>query len=242
MSRSHSCALLAAAFVLTACGDAAPPPSGPAADTRPQAAHEAAEGRLRERMRAAGEVQLRGVQVFAQAIPNTFAVCGRANATGTANEPLLPWVAQVSFETGAAQVTSFVLGSTSPEATRVFAELVDRCFEGGGPAHNRMAARPLPPLPAPGASIVPASSAAPAEDLVLASAVSGQGPQRSVVTSARSGANIRTAPRGGEVVRTVPRASTLQVFGEAPGGWYQVGQGGTVWGWVHASVLDGAAR
>jgi hypothetical protein len=149
----------------------------------------------------------------------------------------------VSFETGAAQVTSFVLGSTSPEATRVFTELVDRCFEGGGPAHSRMAARPLPPLPAPGASIVPASSVtAAAEGQVLASAVVGQGPQRSVVTSVRSGANIRTAPRGGEVVRTVPRASTLQVFGEAPGGWYQVGQNGAAWGWVHASVLDGAAR
>jgi hypothetical protein len=34
----------------------------------------------------------------------------------------------------------------------------------------------------------------------------------------------------------------LQVFGEAPGGWYQVGQDGTAWGWLHASVLDGPAR
>jgi hypothetical protein len=190
-----------------------------------------------------GGVEPRGVQVFPQAIPNTFAVCGRASATGTMNGPLYPWVAQVSFETGSAQVTSFVLGSTSPEATRVFAELVDRCFEGGGPLNSRMAARPLPPLPTPVAPNVPPASASasqPAE--VSAGGATSPSSSRTVVTSARSGANLRASPQGGAVLRVVPRSSTLQVIGEAPGGWYQVGQNGTAWGWVHASVLDGPAR
>jgi hypothetical protein len=127
----------------------------------------AAEAALRERLRAASALQLRGVQVFAQAIPNTFAVCGRASPTGAANEPLLPWVAQVSFEAGSAQVTGFVLGSSGPEATRVFAELVDRCFEGGGPANSRMGPRPFPPLPTPMGTTPPSApaSAAPGAEV-----------------------------------------------------------------------------
>jgi hypothetical protein len=208
----------------------------------------AAEASLRERLRAASALQLRGVQVFAQAIPNTFAVCGRASPTGAANEPLLPWVAQVAFEAGSAQVTGFVLGSSGPEATRAFAELVERCFEGGGPANSRMAPRPLPPLPTPAAaapSVTSASASPAAEALPGAVAPSAAVPPvsgRTVVTSARSGANLRASPQGGAVLRVLPRSSTLQVFGEAPGGWYQVGQDGTAWGWLHASVLDGPAR
>ncbi|MBY0336349.1 MAG: SH3 domain-containing protein, partial [Acetobacteraceae bacterium] len=63
-----------------------------------------------------------------------------------------------------------------------------------------------------------------------------------VTTSAHTGANVRTAPRSGEVLRTAPRNTTLEVFGEAPGGWFQVGLDGTPWGWVHASVLASNAR
>ena len=186
---------------------------------------------------------MRGVQVFAQAIPNTFAVCGRASATGAATEPLLPWVAQVSFEAGPPQVTSVVLGASGPEATRVFMELVDRCFEGGGPTNSRMAPRPVSPLPAPVAAN--ASGPLPGVPQPTDAPPSGAAPQsplRTVVTTARSGANLRASPQGGTVLRVVPRSSTLQVFGEAPGGWYQVGQNGAAWGWLHSSVLDGPVR
>ena len=232
-----------AAVTLAACGDNPPPPAPTAADPRLQAAREAAERPLRERLRASGMSHLRGVQVFPQAIPNTFAVCGRASASGSTSEPLLPWVAVVAAEVGTAQVTSVVLGSSGAEATRVFVELVERCFEGGGPANTRMAPRPPPPLPAPvapGASMPTASAPPPVE--TPAGAAASQLVQKTVVTSARSGANLRAAPQAGEVLRVVARSTTLQVFGEAPGGWYQVGQGGTAWGWVHSSVLEGPAR
>jgi uncharacterized protein YraI len=63
--------------------------------------------------------------------------------------------------------------------------------------------------------------------------------QGGVTTSARTPVNIRSGPSGGtEVVRVVPRASSLQVFGEAPGGWLQVGEGGEAWGWLHNSMLE----
>jgi hypothetical protein len=50
---------------------------------------------------------------------------------------------------------------------------------------------------------------------------------------------VRANPSGGaEVVRVVPRASALQVFGEAPGGWLQVGEAGVAWGWLHNSLIE----
>ena len=65
----------------------------------------------------------------------------------------------------------------------------------------------------------------------------GAAAARSVTTTAAHPVNIRSHPRGGgTVVRTVPRASVLRVFGEAPGGWFQVG-GDRPFGWVHGSVL-----
>lgn len=228
-----------AAAMLAACGDDHPPAAAPAPDSRLRAALEAAEVPLRARLRASGDLQQRGVQVFAQAIPNTFAVCGRAMASGSASEPLLPWVAVVSVGAGSAQVSSFVLGASGPEATRVFTELVDRCFEGGGPTNSRMPARPLPPLPTPAP---PEASRATVSDAPPATPPEPAAGLRSVVTSARSGANLRTAPRGGEILRTVPRSTTLEVLGEAAGGWYQVGQNGTAWGWVHSSVLERTDR
>jgi uncharacterized protein YraI len=60
-------------------------------------------------------------------------------------------------------------------------------------------------------------------------------PDRPSVT-VRSPVNLRTAPHGA-VLRVLPRGEVLQVFGQAPGGWLQVGQG-EAWGWAHSSLLD----
>jgi uncharacterized protein YraI len=60
-----------------------------------------------------------------------------------------------------------------------------------------------------------------------------------ITTSSRTPVNVRAAPVGGsEVLRVVPRASPLEVYGEAPGGWLQVGEGGEAWGWVHRSMVE----
>ncbi len=206
-----------------------------------QVVADAAERAVRGRLRTAGDLHQRGVQVFAQAMTNTFAVCGRATTSGGANEPLLPWVAVVSTGEATPQVTSFVLGASGPEATRVFIEMVDRCFEGGGPTDNRRAGRLLPPLPFPSAPEAPIPAATQPPDIPTA-ATGSAAAVRSVVTSSRTPANLRAAPQGGDVLRTVPRLSSLQVLGEAPGGWYQVGQNGDAWGWIHSSVLESPPR
>ena len=59
-----------------------------------------------------------------------------------------------------------------------------------------------------------------------------------VVTSATSRANIRREPSlSAPILRAMPQSSTLRVFGEAPGGWFQVGEA-EPFGWIHASALQ----
>ena len=248
----RAAALVLLLSVLAACRtenakrEEAPTPAAP----RAALATGAAEASLRSRLRAPeGELRQRGVQVFEQARRGTFAVCGRAASTGTAGDPFLPYVAVVSFEDGTPRVTDFVLGITGPEATRVFIEMVDRCFEGGGSPAARAIVRALPPLPDTRpvermltGSMISIAASTPAETLrpveALRPADPMRGEMRSVVTTPNHGANIRMAPQSGEVVRVAPRATRLEVLGEAPGGWFQVGQDGVAWGWVHRSVLD----
>ncbi len=237
MIRAAPLALLA---LLAACKEEAPRAAAP--DPRLEQARTAAAEALRQRAR--GEPAQRGVQVFPQARAGQFAVCGRVAADG----PLLPWVALVVFEQNVPRVVDFALGATGVEAGRVFAEMVERCFEGGGPPTARASARPLPPMPAPLAA--PEQPAAPAAarpgapaPTEAAARFPAEAPAvatgRTVLTTSRHGANLRASPGGGmEVLRVAPRSSTLDVFAEAPGGWFQVGQGGQVWGWVHASVLE----
>ncbi|MCB4824755.1 SH3 domain-containing protein [Roseicella sp. GB24] len=59
-----------------------------------------------------------------------------------------------------------------------------------------------------------------------------------VTTTPAHPVNIRAQPGGGgPVVRILPRASQLRVFGEAPGGWLEVGED-QPFGWVHGSMLE----
>lgn len=222
---------LAALIALAGCKEHRAASPAPAPEARQQAARTAVEASLLPRLRGPW-VQQRGVQVFSQALSDTVAVCGRSVMTGTPGSPLVPYVAVVSFEGDRPRVAYLVLGATGPEASRVFVEMVDRCFDGGGPGTTRIMARIFPPLPVP----------AMAEPEVVAE--SRPEPVRSmgtVTVSARSPANLRSTVRG-DVIRTLPPSSTLQVLGQAPGGWYQVGQAGSAMGWVHASVLEMPAR
>jgi hypothetical protein len=219
--------LLMAALItpLAGCGEGEAS-SRAAAGPRAEAARVAAEAALRGRLRSA---ELRGVQVFGQALPDSMVVCGRAR--GGAGEAYAPYVAIIGFEGQAARVASLQLGASGPEASRVFVEMVDRCFEGGGPVNARVMARAVPPLP---------TNLEPEAPAVLADPLPTAAPAARMAT-ARTGANIRNAPRGGEVVRSLPAGASLDVMGEAPGGWYQVGERGAVLGWVHASVVEVSA-
>ena len=202
-------------------------------------ARRAAEDQLRARLRMPEDMPLRAVQVWRQQMAGNFAVCGQVNPAGGANDPFIPWVATVVLAEGKALRTDLVLGASNAEASRVYVELVDRCFDGGGP-RTAQAARPLPPLPLDTALAAnrtggPAAfSAAGPQAAPLPAAGGG----RTVTTTQAHPVNIRSSPGGGgAVVRVVPRASVLRVFGEAPGGWMQVGEE-QPFGWAHASVLD----
>lgn len=260
------------AALLAGCDDPAPRQApaaeGPALPQgRPAAALQAAEERLRARLRIEGEMRLRAVQAYRQLLSDTLAICGQVHPSGRGDEPWLPWVAVVGFDGQAVTRADLFLAASTPEATRVYFEMVDRCFDGGGPASPRQGIRPLPPapsslprsaedptpraaLPAPAATALPATAtpmppaglAAPVPPVAAeapATAPAAGPAQGMITTSARTPVNVRAAPLGGsEVLRVVPRASPLEVYGEAPGGWLQVGEGGEAWGWLHRSMVE----
>lgn len=244
--------LLIAACKEEAPGAARAPAAAPPHHAEAQAA---AEARLRQRLNAEGPLALRAVVVHRQLLADTVAVCGQVNPTGRPDTPWLPYVAVATFEGAQVARLELALALTSPEATRVYFEMVDRCFDGGGPPVPRGGARPLPPAPEglPGAEGVAAALRPPAPPLPATNApliqpaapqpgqltAAGQPmPRGAVMTSQRTPANIRAEPNGqGTVLRVAPRGSILQVFDEAPGGWLMVGET-EPWGWVHASLLD----
>lgn len=253
-------ALALAALLLVGCDEPTPANRAaapqPAAQTAPEApegqqaeALRAAEERLRARLRSDGPLTQRAVVVHRQAMAGTLAVCGQVNASGRGDDPFIPYVAVVTFEEGQAARVDFFLAASSPEATRVYVVMVDRCWDGGGPASARVAGRALPPVPSSlPRSLPPEPARAPAPTVATAPAASAPTPvglapaaaAGMVTTNFRTPVNVREAPSGGTpVLRVVPRGSTLQVFGEAPGGWLQVGEAGEPWGWLHSSMLEG---
>lgn len=77
------------------------------------------------------------------------------------------------------------------------------------------------PAPSPGSSTPPAEA-------------------RTVVSSLNVRANIRAEPSlEAPVVRRAAPGTLLNLFGEAPGGWFQVGDTAP-FGWIHRSVLQRA--
>ncbi|GGC65597.1 hypothetical protein GCM10011504_49510 [Siccirubricoccus deserti] len=231
---------------LAACDD--PPKDRPGPEPALSIARQAAEAQVRARLRMVGEMQMRALQAWRQQVPNTVAVCGQVNPTGKTNDPFIPWVAVVTLKEERAERTDLVIGMSNSEASRVIVEMLDRCFEGGGPPRGRPQARALPPLPldsalAPKPEAPPITTPAPGVASSPMPAPPASPPPaaaagRMVITTAAHPVNIRSQPGGGgAVVRIVPRASTLRVFSEAPGGWLQVGED-QPFGWVHGSMLD----
>jgi hypothetical protein len=244
--------VMLAALGLAACDDSSQEQQR--TETTPGAvalkAREVAEAQVRARLRIVGAMNLRAVQVYRQQFPDAFAVCGQINPTGAANDPFLPWVAVVTTTGDGESVRpDLYLGASNAEASRVYIEMLDRCFDGGGPKPGQARAqRALPPLPADSALTPPTAPSVPTPSPGLSGpGVTAQTPSdqpqsttssmRSVTTTAAHPVNIRAHPGGdGAVVRIVPRASELRVFGEAPGGWFQVGEE-QPFGWVHGSML-----
>jgi hypothetical protein len=223
--------------------------AAPAAPAQPataeQEARRLAEERLRARLRAEGELTQRAVQVHRQARADTLAVCGQVHPAARPDDTFIPYVAVVALEEGRPARAELHLAASTPEATRVYFEMVDRCFDGGGPAHARAAARPLPPAPS-GLEVVrevttaPVATQATGAAMPVAAAAGGGGPGMAALGTAgiRSAANLRASPSGGgEVLRVLPRGATVEVFGQAPGNWFQIGEG-EPWGWVHGSLIE----
>lgn len=198
-------------------------------------------------------VRFRGVQVWPQAVKNQFAVCGQANVFGpNSNTYVLFVVVVTQNDIGDDPARTFKtearVGSTVTEATKVYVDTLVRCYESGGPQNvMRGTAAPVPPMPsdmktvlsgpasaATGAPAAPAPAAQPQPSAMAPSAPRSTPASGTVVM--RQNGNIRIAPQG-ETIRVEPQGKELRVFGEAPGGWLQIGDTEAN-GWVHNSLVQ----
>lgn len=215
------------------------PVAAPGVSPRIGEALREAEDRLRARLRVQGPLMQRAVVVHRQALGESFAVCGQINATRRGEDPYIPYVAVIGFEAGRVTRADLFFAATPAEATRVYFEMVDRCFDGGGPTTPRAISRPMPPAPLELPRGRPAEERAPpAVEAPAPMPVPVSGPSSGAALT-RQPANVRSHPTGGgTILRVAPGGQRLTVFAEAPGGWYQVGEGSEPWGWVHGSMLE----
>jgi Bacterial SH3 domain len=182
---------------------------------------DAVRASLRERAGPAANVRFRDMETYQQAAPGEYAVCGKVSLTG--RDPDFVYfvsVAEIDAR-GMLRIKGNFLVSNGPEARYAYAEITQRCIENGrgqaGAEPSRELSRSEPP-PSHGSEVPPEPST-----------------QRMVTM--RQGGNLRAGPGSGHpVLRIVPRGTVMQVFGEAPGGWYQVGDT-QPWGWMHVSML-----
>ena len=224
--------LLAATLPLGGCFEEAVPRAEAAPNTDATArVRTAAEERVRALARDTGSLRFRAMQTHRQAVAGTYAVCGQATVSG--GGVFIPFVSVVSTANGTLEVEQHV-ARTNVEATRVYVEMVGRCFDGGGPvarAGGGPAAQPTPPLPT-GLSILDEVAPPPVAEAATAPAQ----PAGNGTLVMRQNGNLRASPNGGgDVLRVARAGSSLTIFGTAPGGWYQVG-GAAPEGWVHGSL------
>ena len=234
-------ACLVALLVLAGCKEEKKAPTALASADR---ARSAAEQTIRAGSPAAKQLTFRGVQVYAQAIPQRFAVCGQVDPFPDDASLFVPFVTIVTILDNGADGTprykfDQYIGTTTMEAGRVYLANVNYCYDKGGPANGPVpGVMPLAPLPAgipdPAARAAPPlTPAAPAPTATPAPADSA--PASGSVTM-RQNANLHSDPHG-PATRVVPQGTVLRVFATAPGGWYQVGDTAP-WGWVHESMVD----
>ena len=184
---------------------------------------------------------------------NQFAVCGQANVFGPSSNTYVLFVVVVTQnDIGDDPARTFKtearVGSTVTEATKVYVDTLVRCYESGGPQNiMRGTAAPVPPMPSDMKTVLsgptPAATGAPAAPAPAAQpqpSATAQAAPRSTPASGtvvmRQNGNIRIAPQG-ETIRVEPQGKELRVFGEAPGGWLQIGDTEAN-GWVHSSLVQ----
>ncbi len=227
---------LAAVALLAGCKPKQQAGAGASAvDSR---ALDAAEQSVRRGTPAGTKAQFRGVQLYAQALPQHVAVCGQVSPFADDGGIYVPFVAVVTLppgQGGQPQVEQHI-GTDPSEASRVYIALVTYCYDKGGPGTAPdQGVTPTPPLPdnIPDSAFKrvppPPAAAAGAQPAVASTPASGS------VTMRQAG-NLHSGPHG-STLRVVPQGTVMHVFSQAPGGWYQVGDSAP-WGWVHESMLD----
>ena len=246
---------MAVALLVAACDKERCEPAPQTARSPDQSAdlRKAAENSVRFSASNPDSVRFRGVQVWPQAVKNQFAVCGQANVFGPSSNTYVLFVVVVTQnDLGDDPTRTFKtearVGSTVTEATKVYVDTLARCYESGGPQNiMRGTAAPVPPMPSDMKTVLsgptPAATGAPAAPAPAAQpqpSATAQAAPRSTPASGtvvmRQNGNIRIAPQG-ETIRVEPQGKELRVFGEAPGGWLQIGDTEAN-GWVHSSLVQ----
>ena len=207
---------------------------------------DAAEQSIQSSAAAPAKVRFRGVQTWTQAAAQHVAVCGQVSPFADDSNIFVPFVSVVTTQQNG-QTTQYqfdqMIGTTTSEASRVYSAIVNYCYENGGPAQTgfRVAA-PLPPLPdairnpATAPAAPPAVPSATPTRPVAATPLTKAPMEASGTVIVRQSSNVHSDPKGPSI-RTVQQGASLHIFGQAPGGWYQVGDTAP-FGWVHESMLS----
>jgi len=245
---------MAGALLVTACDKDRCEPAPQTAGTPDQLAdlRKAAENSVRVSASNQDSVRFRGVQIWPQAVKNQFAVCGQVNVFGPGSNTYVLFVVIVtqndpSDDPTRSYKTEARVGSTIDQATKVYVDTLSRCYESGGPQNiMRGTTAPVPPLPVstktilegPTPAVSPTTPAAVTQPQTSAPApaVPRSTPASGTVVMRQNG-NIRSGPQG-ETLRIEPQGKELRVFGEAPGGWLQIGGDTEANGWVHSSLVQ----
>ena len=222
---------------LAACKEEKKAAAAAAPDPVVQRVRDSAEQDIQAKAAAPATIRFRGVQVYRQAAADHYAVCGQVSPFADDANIFVPFVSVVTGQAHG-EWTEYQfdqrIGTSTAEASRVYAAIVAYCFEDGGPSPSpSRSVAATPPLP----SAVPEPLDHPAGPTRGSPTPAAAAPvEASGTVTMRQNGNLRTDPHGASV-RVIPQGTSLHVFGQAPGGWYQVGDTAPS-GWVHESMLD----
>jgi hypothetical protein len=179
---------------------------------------QAAEQNIRAGTPSSAQMTFRGMQVYPQAIPQRFAVCGQVDPFPDDSRMFVPFVTIVSVLDKAADGTAQYkfeqyIGTSTTEAGRVYLAIVNYCYDKGGPGNGPIrSVMPMAPLPV---GIPDPAAKAPPPPAPTASAATPQAarsrcaraPTCIAIPMARQSAWRRRAPYCGSLPRR-PAAGT----------------------------------